>query len=69
MEKNNYYPGLDGLRCIGMLLITISHIEWMKSHFGMENYFTYFRNPAIGNTSVTLFFVLSGFLITNNLLK
>lgn len=69
MEKYNYYKGLDGLRCIGMILITIAHIEWMKIRFGYDNYFSYFKQPAIGNASVTLFFVLSGFLITIVLLK
>lgn len=52
-----------------MILITIAHIEWMKIRFGYDNYFSYFRQPAIGNTSVTLFFVLSGFLITIHLLN
>lgn len=69
MEKVGYYKGLDGLRCIGMILITIAHIEWMKVRFGYDNYFSFFKQPAIGNTSVTLFFVLSGFLITIHLLK
>jgi len=69
MTRGNYFKGLDGLRCIGMLLITLSHIEWLKLHFGYENYFGYFRQPALGNMAVTLFFTLSGFLITYRLLK
>jgi peptidoglycan/LPS O-acetylase OafA/YrhL len=74
MEKNHigsksYLPNLDGLRCIACLIIIILHIEGIKSHQDRERYdiLTYYMN--VGNIDVSLFFVLSGFLITYLLLK
>lgn len=55
-----FYPQLDSLRAIAVLLVIISH--WFShSHFLNR----YSDNGTIG---VTLFFVLSGFLITGILL-
>jgi len=53
----NYYPALDGLRGLAIILIILHH------NFG---YFSIFRPAWI---SLDLFFVLSGFLITGILLK
>jgi peptidoglycan/LPS O-acetylase OafA/YrhL len=53
-----YYPALDGLRGIAILLVVISH------HFGFIPFF-----PNLGNYGVDIFFVLSGFLITDILLR
>lgn len=51
-----YIKTLDGLRAIAVLLVIISH--WVpKSHW-----LNYFPNGAIG---VTIFFVLSGYLISS----
>jgi len=56
-----YYHQLDSLRAIAVLLVIISH--WFaKDHFLNR----YSENGVLG---VTLFFVLSGFLITGILLK
>ncbi len=52
-----YYPALDGLRGIAILLVVIYH------NF---SFLTFFRFGWMG---VDLFFVLSGFLITDLLLK
>jgi peptidoglycan/LPS O-acetylase OafA/YrhL len=52
-----YYPALDGLRGLAILLVVVYH------NFGFINYFFF------GWLGVDLFFVLSGFLITDILLK
>lgn len=49
-----YYPGLDALRGIAILSVLLYH------------YFSFFR---VGWMGVDLFFVLSGFLITNILIR
>jgi peptidoglycan/LPS O-acetylase OafA/YrhL len=58
---HRYYPQLDSLRAIAVILVIFSH--WFsKNHFINR----YSENGILG---VTLFFVLSGFLITGILLK
>ncbi len=49
--KHTYYPSLDGLRTIAIGIV-------LAAHGGV----TYFRSGGVG---VDIFFVLSGFLITN----
>lgn len=69
MQKNVYFPGLNGLRFIAATLVIIHHIEQIKSIFGFPSGW---NNPfvrSIGGVGVTLFFTLSGFLITYLLLK
>lgn len=68
MEKNSiYFPNLNGLRFIAALMVIISHIELNKSLFGYENGFHEIK--YLGKLGVSLFFVLSGFLITFLLLQ
>jgi peptidoglycan/LPS O-acetylase OafA/YrhL len=63
MRKLNeqYFPQLDSLRAIAVLLVIISH--WFSAQHFLNRYVP---NGIFG---VTLFFVLSGFLITSILLK
>ncbi len=56
-ETGNYYPGIDGLRGLAVILVLIYHN------------FIYFEITWYGQFGVDLFFVISGFLITVILLK
>jgi peptidoglycan/LPS O-acetylase OafA/YrhL len=55
-----YRPQLDGLRAIAIGLVAVEHFggPWVREHFPI----------GAGALGVHLFFVLSGFLITRNLL-
>ncbi|MBI1781730.1 MAG: acyltransferase [Sphingobacteriales bacterium] len=61
VNDNNYFPQLDSLRAIAVILVIISH--WF-THEQILNRYT--SNGILG---VTLFFVLSGFLITGILMR
>jgi peptidoglycan/LPS O-acetylase OafA/YrhL len=56
-----FYPQLDALRAIAVMLVIISH--WFSEKHFLNRY------TANGSLGVTLFFVLSGFLITGILLN
>lgn len=59
-----YLPGLNGVRFLAALSVVLHHIEQCKEMAGLPNIF---RDPFIyilGGLGVTLFFVLSGFLIS-----
>jgi peptidoglycan/LPS O-acetylase OafA/YrhL len=53
-------PGLDGIRAIAISLVVLFHLHFRSFRMWEE---------SLGRTGVTLFFVLSGFLITWLLLK
>lgn len=64
MKDKIYFPNLNGIRAIAAIMVIIHHIEQFLGIMGKPNYF---ENPIImqiGKLGVTLFFVLSGFLIS-----
>jgi peptidoglycan/LPS O-acetylase OafA/YrhL len=64
-----YFPNLNGLRFVAALLVIIHHIEQIKSIYGVENHWGSDVIQILGEQGVSLFFVLSGFLITYLLLE
>src|SRR5688572_5977404 len=68
VPAGSYFPTLDGLRAIAILLVLYNHVPQLLGHDdGTDGAFWYgSRGAWLG---VDLFFVLSGFLITNILLQ
>jgi len=60
--QGSYYPSLDGLRGIAIIMVIIYH-------FGANHFFRPFHFLFNGELGVNIFFVISGFLITTLLLK
>jgi peptidoglycan/LPS O-acetylase OafA/YrhL len=60
--QGSYFPALDGLRAIAIMLVILYH-------FGANHFLRPFHILINGDTGVNLFFVISGFLITTLLLK
>ncbi len=66
MQNNKIYlPGLNGIRAIAAIAVVASHINHRSTGFGLREL------PLLdmAGYGVTMFFVLSGFLITYLLLK
>lgn len=65
-----YFPGLNGLRAIAAIAVVISHITLNLKEFGLDPYiFGAFSDGkpqglSLAGYGVSIFFVLSGFLIT-----
>jgi len=61
-------PSLDGLRALSVLTVILAHSSWYIPEVVRENSLYRF---GLGNSrsGVTVFFVISGFLITNLLLR
>jgi peptidoglycan/LPS O-acetylase OafA/YrhL len=64
-----YFPGLDGLRFAAAALVIVDHLEQRRSVLRLPNHYEVTFVHRIGPLGVTLFFVLSGFLITYLLLE
>lgn len=63
----SYFPGLDGLRGLAILSVMLYH--FFDSRFAIDQTSTWDLNPfRLGWVGVDVFFVISGFLITNILL-
>lgn len=59
-----YFPNLDALRFIAASLVVVSHIEFRKKYYDLSSLTRYHFFSTIGGIAVTLFFVISGFIIT-----
>jgi peptidoglycan/LPS O-acetylase OafA/YrhL len=64
-----YFPGLNGLRFLAAGMVICSHIEQFKKDEGLPNVESNTLIGTMGEYGVSLFFVLSGFLITYLLLQ
>lgn len=72
--KNNtagtqWFKNLTGLRFIAAAMVIVDHTEQARGLFKYKNIWKLPGVYALGDKAVTLFFVLSGFLITYLLLK
>jgi peptidoglycan/LPS O-acetylase OafA/YrhL len=64
-----FFPSLNGLRFIAAFVVVIHHLEQVKLFFGLPSvFFEWHFIKLMGELGVTLFFTLSGFLITYLLL-
>lgn len=66
---SGWLPGLDGLRALAALAVVVHHIEQARYLFGLPSVWINYAVMRLGGQGVTLFFVLSGFLITHLLLR
>ena len=66
--KKIHFPGLNGVRFIAALLVIIDHTELFKSYLGLPTLWGNSYSSYLGAFGVSIFFVLSGFLITYLLL-
>lgn len=69
MKIKTYFPNLNALRFLAAFAVIIHHVEQTKWLYGLPNSFGNATINLMGSMGVTLFFVLSGFLITYLLLQ
>ncbi len=68
-RESIHLPGLNGVRFWAAFLVLLDHLELFKPYFGITQFWSEAQSAHLGRTGVTVFFVLSGFLITYLLLK
>jgi peptidoglycan/LPS O-acetylase OafA/YrhL len=67
--KLKYYYNLDGIRGIAALMVVIFHTFSSKYIGYVPNLSSYIKFTEFGQHGVSMFFVLSGFVITRILIK
>src|ERR1700743_2105094 len=70
MEKSAkiFFPNLNGVRAIAAFMVVAAHIELHKTNFNLDK-LVFPGLLAMGSVGVSIFFSLSGFLITYLLLE
>jgi peptidoglycan/LPS O-acetylase OafA/YrhL len=68
-DKRTYFPGLNALRFFAATLVIFHHLEQYKFWGNQQSLWGQPFIDALGHKPVSLFFVLSGFLITYLLLE
>lgn len=73
-QKHTFYPNLNGLRFLGALMVLVFHLFSLNREIwgDFKNHFVFKSAYSIvskGHYGVTLFFVLSGFLLISILLN
>ncbi|MDX2160453.1 MAG: acyltransferase [bacterium] len=71
MPSRRYFPGLNAIRAYAALCVLVGHTVWNPAILFGEPLIAPWLDTFVlnGGTAVTLFFVLSGFLITHLLLE
>lgn len=67
--KKIQFPGLNGVRFVAAFLVIVDHTELFKSYLGYPTLWSNSYSAYLGAFGVSIFFVLSGFLITYLLLE
>ena len=67
--KKIQFPGLNGVRFIAAFLVIVDHTELFKNYLGYPTLWANSYSAYLGAFGVSIFFVLSGFLITYLLLE
>ncbi len=67
-QKRIYFPNLNGIRFIAAFMVLYDHVKHFKWLYKIDNW-QFPIKTSVGDLGVTLFFVLSGFLITYLLLE
>lgn len=63
-----YFPGLNGVRFVAVFIVILDHLELFKGYFKINTLWPDSFSSHMGKFGVTMFFVLSGYLITYLLL-